>query len=127
MYGCEILYNGREQNYFEKIHLSYLKNVLGVRRQTPTLAIYGNTGHFPLLLRQHVQTLKYWARLIALPDNHILKNAYNCLRGLDSIGIENWTTHVKTLFFKLNLGSSWETQTIEIMSVFINNVRQQTC
>ena len=27
MYGSEILYNGREQNDFEKIHLSYLKNM----------------------------------------------------------------------------------------------------
>ena len=116
MYGSEILYNGREQNDFEKIHLSYLKNMLGVRRQTPTLAIYGDTGHFPLLLKQQVQTLKYWARLIALPDNHILKNAYNCLLGLDSIGIENWTTHVKTLTFNLNLGSFWETQTIGVGS-----------
>ena len=39
MYGCEILYNGREQNDFEKILLSYLKNMLGVRKQTPTLEI----------------------------------------------------------------------------------------
>ena len=39
MYGFEILYNGREQTDFEKIHLSYLKNMLGVRIQTPTLAI----------------------------------------------------------------------------------------
>ena len=100
--------------------------MLGVRRQTPTLAIYGDTGHFPLLLKQQVQTLKYWARLIALPDNHILKNAYNCLLGLDSIGIENWTTHVKTFTFNLNLGSFWETQTIERRCRFIDNVKQQT-
>ena len=122
MYGSEILYNGREQNDLEKIHLSYLKNMLGVRRQTPTQAIYGDTSHFPLLLKQQVQTLKYWARLIALPDNHILKNAYNCSLGLDSIGIKNWTTHVKTLTFNLNLGS----QTIERRCRFINNVKQQT-
>ena len=96
MYGSEILCNGREQNDFEKIHLSYLKNMLGVRRQTPTLVIYGDTGHFPLLLKQQVQTLKYW------------------------------TTHVKTLLFNLNLGSFWETQTIERMCRFINNVKQQS-
>ena len=76
--------------------------------------------------RGDVKTTDHDTRLMALADNYILKNAYNCLRGLDSIGIENWTTHVKTSTFKLNLGSSWETQTIERMSVFINNVRQQT-
>ena len=59
--------------------------MLGLRRQTPTPAIYGDTGHFPLLLKQQVQTPKYWARLTALPDYHILKNAYSCLLGLESI------------------------------------------
>ena len=34
--------------------------------------------------------------------------------------------HVKTLLFNLNLGSSWETQTIERMCRFTNNVKQQT-
>ena len=110
-------------------YLSYLKNMLGVRRQTPTLAIYGDTGHFPLLLKQQVQTLKYRARLIAFPDNHILKNAYNCLLRLDSIGIKNWTTHVKTLTFNLNLGSFWGAQTIEkrcrfIKLMMLNNKRK---
>ena len=101
--------------------------MLGVRRRTPTLAIHGDTGHFPLLLKQqNMHTLKYWARLIALPDYHILKNAHNCVLGLDSIGIENWITHVKTLLFNLNLSSFWETQTIERMCRFINNVKQQT-
>ena len=51
-----------------------------------------------------------------------MKNAYNCLLGLDSIG----ATHVKTLTFNLNLGSFWETQTIERRCRFINNVKKQT-
>ena len=59
MYVSEILYNGTEQNDFKKINLSYLKNRLGVRAQTHTVAIYGDTGHFPLLLKQQVQTLIY--------------------------------------------------------------------
>ena len=46
--------------------------------------------------------------------------------GLDRIGIENWTTHVKTFTFNLNLGSFWETQTIERRCRLINNVKQQT-
>ena len=47
--------------------------MFAVRRQTPTLAIDGDTDHFRFLLKQKVQTLKYWARLIALADNLILK------------------------------------------------------
>ena len=126
MYGSEILYNGREQNDFEKIHLSYLKNMLGVRKQTPTLAIYGDTGHFPLLLKQQVQTLKYWARLIALPDNHILKKSVQLSLGTRQYRNRKLDYVCKNINFNLNLGSFWETQTIERRCRFINNVKQQT-
>ena len=42
-------YNGREQNAYEKIRLSNLKNMLGEKRQTPTLAIgpIRRHGSFP--------------------------------------------------------------------------------
>ena len=126
MYGSEILCNGREQNDFEKIHLSYLKKTHALCKKTKTHSGHIRRHRSFFLLKQQFQSLKYWARLIALPDNHILKNAYNCLLGLDSIRIENWTTHVKTLTFNLNLGSLWETQTIERRCRFITNVKQQT-
>ena len=32
---------------------------LGVRKQTPTPAIYSDTGRFPLIIRQHIKAVKY--------------------------------------------------------------------
>ena len=43
----------------EKIHLQFIKSTLGVRKQTPTPAIYGDTGRFPLIIRQLIKAVQY--------------------------------------------------------------------
>ena len=44
---------------WKKIHLKFIKSTPGVRKQTPTPAIYGDTGQFPLISRQHIKAVKY--------------------------------------------------------------------
>ena len=48
----QVLYTGDSVNDLEKIHLKFIKSTLGARNQTPTPVIYGNTGRFPLIIRQ---------------------------------------------------------------------------
>ena len=65
-YGSDIWYTGDDVNDLEKIHLKCIKSTLGVRKQTPTSAIYGDTGRFPLIIRQHIKAVKYWCRILKL-------------------------------------------------------------
>ena len=104
MYGSEILHNGREQNNFEKIHLSYLKKHACCKKKTPTLAIrrHWSFPSFAETTSANPEILGSSYSFTRLPH---LKKTYNCLLGLDSIEIENWTKHAKTLLFNLNLGS----------------------
>ena len=82
-YASDIWYTGDSVNDFEKIHLKCIKSTLGVRKQTPTPAIYGDTGRFPLIIRQHIKAVKYWCRILDLSQNHPVRNAYNMLLELD--------------------------------------------
>ena len=50
----------------KKLHLKFIKSILGVRKQTPTPAIYGDTERFPLIIRQHIEAVKYWCRILYL-------------------------------------------------------------
>ena len=50
---CEEISTGKNQ-------LKNLKNILSVNPQTSTLAVYRETGRFPILVRQRVYFLKYW-------------------------------------------------------------------
>ena len=88
-YGSVIWYTGDDVNDLEKINLKFKKATLGVRKQTPTPAIYWDTGRFPLIIRQHIKAVKYWCRILKLSQSHPVRNAYNMLLELDAIGFTN--------------------------------------
>ena len=96
-YGGEILYTGKKIDEYEKIHLNFLKALLGVNKQTPTLAVLGDTGRFPLLLRQKIRAIGYWIRIVSLLEHHHLKIAYQCLLNSHLEGRVNWASHVKAI------------------------------
>ena len=52
MYGSEVLFIGKEILDYETFHLSFLKTMLGVKQQTTSVIIYGDTGRYPLFLKQ---------------------------------------------------------------------------
>ena len=54
-YASDIWYTGDSVNNLEKIYLKFITSTLGVRTQTPTPAIYGDTGRFPLII-----ILRFW-------------------------------------------------------------------
>ena len=85
MYGSEVLFIGKEILDFEAVHLSFLKNMHGVKQQTTSVrpTIYGDTGRYPLFLKQQILALKYWIRLISLPRSCYLRIVYNSLASLD--------------------------------------------
>ena len=58
-YRSDIWYTDDDVNDLEKIHRKFIKSTLGVRKQTPTPAIYGDKGRFPLIIRQHIEAVKY--------------------------------------------------------------------
>ena len=62
-YDSEIWFQTKEIEILEKLQLKFLKNLLGVRSQTPTIAILADTGRFSLIYRQQATALKYWHRL----------------------------------------------------------------
>ena len=83
MYGSEVLFIGKEILDFETVHLSFLKNM-------------------------QILALKYWIRLISLPESCYLRIVYNSLASLNFIGDTNWCSHIRSLIFRTNHGDVWE-------------------
>ena len=111
-YASDIWYTGDRVNDLEKIHLKFIKSTLGVRKQTPTPAIYGDTGRFPLIIRQHIKAVKYWCRILDLSQSHPVRNAYNMLLELDGTGFTNWCSRIRSVLELTGLDQAWETQHI---------------
>ena len=104
-YACEIWCSGKECKDLERIQLKFIKMILGVKSSTANLAIYAETGRFPLYLRCRIRILKYVLRLINMNNNSIVKKVFMELKYLDGLGFKNWYTNVRNIFEECNLNS----------------------
>ena len=107
-YGSDIWYTGDDVNDLGKIHLKFIKSTLDVRKQTPTPAIYGDTGRFPLITWQHIKAVKYWCRILKLSQSHPVRNAYNMLLEVEAIGFTNWCSRIRSVLERAGLHQTWE-------------------
>ena len=124
-YGSDIWYTGDDVNNLEKIHLKFIKSTLGVRRKTPTPAIYEDTGRFPLIIRQHIKAVKYWCRILKLSPSHPVRNAYNMLLELDDIGFTNWCSRIRSVLERAGLDRIWQSQKIGDTNKFMFYLKDQ--
>ena len=97
-YGSEIWSTGKEISVLERIQLKYLKNILSVQPQTSTLVVYGETGRFPLVVRQRTNLLKYWCRIMNMENNSIVKNTYLELHKLSADGHYTCCSLIQSIF-----------------------------
>ena len=97
--------------------------MLGVKQQTTSVTIYGDTGRYPLFLKQEILALKYWICLISLPRSCYLRIVYNSLASLDFIGETNWCSHIGSLLFRTNHRDVWENHRVENANRLIKQVK----
>ena len=113
MYGSEVLFIGKEITDFETVHLSFLKNMLGVKQQTTSVVICGDTGRYTLFFKQQILVLKYWIRLISLPKSCYLRIVYDSLASLDFIDETHWWFHIRSLLLRTKHRDVWENIRVE--------------
>ena len=70
------IYDNIDTSKTDLIHRKLLKNILGVSKSCPNLAIYGETGEIPLSLKGYRLMLSYWNRLRNLPDENLAKKHF---------------------------------------------------
>ena len=58
------------------------------------------------------QCIKYWVRLIQMPNHRYPKQCYNMLRSLAATGKVNWASTVRSLLYRHGFGFMWEADTI---------------
>ena len=97
-YGSEVWFTGNNIKDLEYVQLWFLKTSLGIKTQSSNLITYGDTGRFPLLLRQQDFILKYWDRLRNFDQSRPLYKVYSELRELHNNGYSNWYSKLIGIF-----------------------------
>ena len=101
-YSSEVWFQNKNINNLEKIHLSYMKNILRTKTSTSTIALYSELGRFPIALRLKCRLVNYWKRLIGFNSRHPVKQAYNTLLNLNNMGQTNWCTTLRNILSETN-------------------------
>ena len=106
-YGCEIWYPGSQIKLLESVQMKFLRRALGIKEQTSNLAVYGETGRFPLQLRQMELQLRYWCRLATMEPENPLPHVYNELLKLHRCGNKTWCDNIVKTLDSIGLTDAW--------------------
>ena len=86
-YGCEI-WGFDQLDMLQKLQLKFYKIVLKLRMSTPSVMVFGETGHYPLWVKIKVRVLMYWFKLISVDNaGKLTSTVYQLLFTLYNQGI----------------------------------------
>ena len=114
-YGCEV-WGFHPAPNVEALHLIFLKQILMVKPQTSSAAIYGELGRVPLIVKRKERILKYWFKIKNSSDI-VLNNAHlNEFLIVDqdsgSFRIKYWASELKSMLNDLGFSYLWNADTI---------------
>ena len=72
MHGCEI-WGFSRADPIERFYLSFLKNILCVKKSTPNCFVYGEFGVFPLVIERKMRIFKYLLKILNSDNNAYIK------------------------------------------------------
>ena len=98
-YGAEVWGLEADLKVVERIHLFALKRFLNVSIRTPNVMVYGETGRYPLFVNIFVKTVKYWLRILKMPDHRFPYKAYKMLLYLHEQNRKTWASSVCFICF----------------------------
>ena len=125
-YGSEI-WGMSKADPMEKLHLSFLKNLLYVKQSTPNCFIYGELGVYPLFLQRQLRVIKFWIKILRSSISNPLRLVYEEMVALN---VENpravtWVSLIKKHLYSVGLGIFWERQHILDEDSFVMTFNQR--
>lgn len=67
---------GNGMDACEVVHRKFLRGLLGVRAGTPSAAVLGELGRFPVAHTAAMLIARCWNRMVAMPDDRLTKQAF---------------------------------------------------
>ena len=91
----------------------------------PNLAVNSELGRFSIRTFRLVRVIKYWLRLLSLPQHRIVYTCYKFQFGEAEKSRSCWAHGVKQLLFSLGMGEAWLNQGVGNVTVFVNLFKQR--
>ena len=124
LYGSEV-WGFCKADPIERFYLSFLKQVLCVKKATPNCFVYGELGVYPMFIERRVRMFKFWIKIISSKENTIMKQMYYELIACNIMypNIKTWVSLFKDMLCKYGLGYIWDNQFSTNPVVFENEFK----
>lgn len=99
-YGCEMwaIDYFRDSKYFEEaelMHRAFLRRIIHVRKSVSNEVLLAEFGRLPLKFQWQNLIVRYFNRLVALPESRLLKQAFLENIELDKQNVSCWTRSIR--------------------------------
>lgn len=99
-YGCEMWAADlfRDSVYLEEaetIHRAFLRRIIHVRKSVPKEVLLAELGRLPLKFQWQDLIIRYFNRLVNMPEGRLLKSAFTANIVLDSRGAQCWSRSIR--------------------------------
>ena len=91
--------------------------MLGVGQNAHSALESGECGRLPLSIQKRY--IKYWLKLIKMPENSSLNTCYTVQASFDKIYSKGWVTDLKKLLFSKGFGHVWISQGVGDEELFL--------
>ena len=123
LYGSEIWGLGMREN-IERIQYYLCKRFLNVSVRAHNIATLGECGRYPLYILTTIKAIKYWNKILHMPEHRYVHKCYKMLYYLDSVGKQNWASEVKQVLQNNGFGYIWDQQEIANEKQFFKQLEQ---
>lgn len=125
-YGCEV-WGFAQANAIERVHLQFCKKLLGVKKSTQNDFVYGELGRTSYLTKRYPFIIKYWFKILSVPNNKYIKKVYNLmLMDLELLPNKvNWASLLRNLLMSLGFHEVWLQQGVGNTNIFLSLVKQR--
>ena len=121
-YGSEI-WGSSVNSSIENVLLKYCRMQLGVGSKAPGPAVLGECGRHSVYVYCYIRCIKYWLKILALPNDSIVKSCFIMLQNYCNNGSTNWASEVKKLLYLYGFGYTWENQETLANDVFLDEFK----
>ena len=112
-YGCEV-WGFHSAPDVERIHLSFCKRILGVKKSTQNDFIYGLVGRVPMDLVRKLRIIRYWLKIVSGFKSKYVNVAYTAaLSRVNENDTNNWAYNVKNLLSTHGYADVWNNQGVD--------------
>ncbi len=75
-----------------------IRSFLGLHRFAPSLAVNGDMGWLPAVVRRRIEMVRLWCRLVRMNEDRITKRIFLYDLDLCRMGVKNWCHELKHIF-----------------------------